>query len=108
MPKRQRWSQQARTPDHLAKLEHVAQGMSLEQIAELGILAEHVEALVPAEALELGGVGALSHAGGECAAFEAMAAEFQPPEPGGNRARLDDAGDRARGECRGAEAGRGG
>jgi hypothetical protein len=34
--------------------------MPVEQLAEFQILAEHVEALVPAEALELGDVGSAS------------------------------------------------
>jgi hypothetical protein len=45
--------------------------MAVEQVAEFRILAEHVEALVPAEPLELGRV----LAGGERAAFAA------PTEP---------------------------
>jgi hypothetical protein len=47
--------------------------MLVEQVAEFEILAEHVEALVPAEALELGGAGARLHAGAEGAALEAVA-----------------------------------
>ena len=81
--------------------------MSFEQVAELQIFAEHVEALVPAEPLELGGVGAGSHAGAEGAAFQAVAAELAPREARRGGTGLDDPGDRARGERCGAKAGQG-
>jgi hypothetical protein len=52
--------------------------MPLEQVAEFEVFAEHVEILVAAEALELGGVRAGLHAGAEGAALEAVAAELAP------------------------------
>jgi hypothetical protein len=66
------------------------------QVAEFEILAEPVEALVPAEPLELGGMGARLHAGAEGAAFQAVAAELMPSEPRCGGAALDDARDGAR------------
>ena len=56
--------------------QHVTQRMPLEQISEFQILAQHIERLVPAGGLELGGVGALGHAGGERTALQAVAAKF--------------------------------
>jgi hypothetical protein len=39
-------------------LQHTGERMAVEQVAELQVLAEHVEGFVAAEALELGGVDA--------------------------------------------------
>ena len=52
-----------------APSKEVFQGMAVEQGAELETLAEHVEALVPAEPFQLGGMGARSHPGAESAAL---------------------------------------
>jgi len=68
--------------------------VALEQIAELEILAEHVEAFVAAETLELGGLLATIHARGERAACQAVAAEIA--EPGRRRGSFDDRGPRPR------------
>ena len=88
-------------------LENSAERVAFEQVAELEIVAEHVEALVPAEPLEVGGVDAVLHAGGERAAFEAVAAEVAPAEPGGHGAGLDDLADRPGRQRLGADAGQG-
>ena len=84
--------------------------MALEQVAELEVFAEHVEALVPAEPLELAGMRCLLHAGGERAALEAVAAEFQPPETRPPRRGPARSRRRARGDAlrRRAGAGEGG
>ena len=54
--------------------------MTLEQIAEFEVFAEHVEALVAAEPLQLGRMAAAVHAGGQGAALEAVAAELAQAE----------------------------
>src|SRR5271166_3341246 len=61
-------------------LQHAAERMSFEQIAELQVFAEHIKALVAAEPFEFGGMHAALHAGGQCAAFQAVAAEIAQPE----------------------------
>ncbi len=80
--------------------------MAVEQVAELQILAEHIEGFVPPEALELGGVDAAIHASGQRAALEAVAGEIEPSKAGRDGARLDDVGNRARRERRFANLGR--
>ena len=72
--------------------------MAVEQVTELQVLAEHVEGFVATEALELGGVDAAIHASGQGAALEAVAGQVAPGKAGGDGARLDDVGDRARRE----------
>jgi hypothetical protein len=67
--------------------------MAFEEIAELKIFAEHVEAIMAAEALELGRVFAVIHAGREGAALEAVAAKIATAEPGLLGAGFDDFGD---------------
>ena len=64
--------------------------MSLEQIAELQVFAEHIKTLVAAKPFEFGGMHAAVHAGGQGAALEAVAAEIAQPETGGDGAGLDD------------------
>ena len=81
--------------------------MSFEQVAKLQVLAQDVGALVRTETLQLGGVFATIHAGGEGAALEAVAAKTPPAEPGFHGARLDDGGDRPGRDRQGAEAGQG-
>ena len=54
---------------------HPAKRVAVEQVAELQIFAKHIEAFMPAESPELGGVGAALHAGGQRAALEAVAAD---------------------------------
>jgi hypothetical protein len=81
--------------------------VAIEQVAEFQILAEHVEALVAAEALELGGVGAGGHAGAEGAAFQAVAAELAPREPRRGGTRQDDPRDGARRQGLAADRGPG-
>ncbi len=56
------------------ELQDAAERMPLEQVAELEIFAEYVEALVAAEPLQLGRVYAAIHAGGERPALEAVPA----------------------------------
>ena len=80
----------ARATSPSARSQYPIQRMPLEQIAELKIFAEHVEALVPAKPFQLGGVDAAFHAGGESAALEAVAAEVAPLEAGSDGADLDD------------------
>ncbi len=72
--------------------------MGVEQIAELQIFAQHIEAFMPAESPELGGVGAALHAGGQGAALQAVAAEVARHKPSCRGAGLNDAADRPRGE----------
>jgi hypothetical protein len=74
--------------------EHLVEGVAVEQVPEFQVFAEHVERLVPAEALEFGRVFAAVHPGGERAAFQAVAAKIPPAEPGCRGAGLDDGGDR--------------
>ena len=62
-------------PGHACPLQHPGEGMVLEQVAELQVLSQHLERLVPPQPLEGRGVHAAVHAGGERAAFEAVAAE---------------------------------
>ena len=81
--------------------------MAVEQVAEFQVLAEHIEGFVAPEALELGGVYAAIHARGQRAALEAVAGEVAPGKAGGDGARLDDVGDRARRERRFANLGEG-
>ena len=60
---------------HVAAVsQHAGKRVAFESVAKLEILTEHVEALVPSQALELGGVHAAVHAGGQRAALEAVAA----------------------------------
>jgi hypothetical protein len=56
--------------------------MAIEQVAELQVLAEHIEGFVAPEALEFGGVDAAIHAGGQRAALEAVAGEVAPGKAG--------------------------
>ena len=56
--------------------------MAVEQVAEFEVFAEHIEPLVPAEPLELGGVDAALRAGGERPALEAVPAELARREAG--------------------------
>jgi hypothetical protein len=72
--------------------------MPLEQVAELQIFAQHIEAFVTAESPELGGVGAALHAGGQRAGLEAVAAEVARHRPSCRGAGLNDAADRPSGE----------
>jgi hypothetical protein len=77
------------TQEHLQNaLERVA----IEQVAELQLLAEHIQAFVAPEALELGGVDAAIHARGQRAALEALAGEIAPAETRRDCARLVDGG----------------
>src|SRR5208337_1624971 len=73
--------------------QHAVKRVSLEQIAKLQILPEHVETLVAAEPLELGRMFATVHASGERAALEAVSAEIPPLESRLHGARFDDRGD---------------
>ena len=63
-------------------LQNPGERMAVEQVAELQVLAEHIEGFVAAEALELGGVDAAIHAGGQRAALEAVAGEVAPGKTG--------------------------
>ena len=81
--------------------------MPLEQIAELQILAEHIETLMATEALELGRMGTALHAGGQRPAFQAVAAEIPGYKTRLRGARLDDAADRPGGQRIGAQRGQG-
>lgn len=73
--------------------------MPLKQVAKLQILPTHVKTLVPYEPLQFGRRDAAVHAGGERAAFEAVATKVMPPEAGRHRARLDDLRHGLRGDC---------
>ena len=55
--------------------------MSLEKIAEFGVLTEHVEALVAAEPLQLGRMDAALHAGGERARLRLWPPRSRAPKP---------------------------
>jgi hypothetical protein len=81
--------------------------MPLEQVPKFEILAEHIEALVPTEPLELAGVNAWLHAGAEGAALQAVATELATREPRGVGAGLDDARDGARRQRLDADRGEG-
>jgi len=81
--------------------------MSLEKIAEFEVLAEHVEALVAAEPLQLGRMDAALHAGGERAALEALAVEIARPGAGRHSAGLDEMCDGLRRDRAGADPGQG-
>ena len=97
----------ARATSPSARSQYPIQRMPLEQIAELKIFAEHVEALVPAKPFQLGGVDAAFHAGGERAALEAVAAEVASLEAGGDGAGLDDLRHGLRRDRGAADAGQG-
>ena len=86
--------------------EHAAERMAVEQIAEFEVLAEHVEALVAAEPLQLGRMDAALHAGGQRAALEAVAAEIAQSKAGRDGAGLDDLRPRSAAHA-GADAGAG-
>ena len=81
--------------------------MIVKQVPELQVLPQHVEALVPPEALELRGMGAGLHAGAQRASLEAVPAELPPHEAGRGGAGLHDAADRPCGQRLGAEDGQG-
>jgi hypothetical protein len=90
-------------------LQHAVERVAVERVAELQGFVEHGVALVPAELLEAGGVRRVTWLWGQRAALQAMAAEGGAVETGGG-ARLDDAGDGAGIDRRGADdrAGQGG
>jgi hypothetical protein len=73
--------------------------------SEFQILAEHIERLVPSEAVELGGVGAPGHAGLSAPRCRLWPPNSSPPEADGRRACQHDAGDRAWSGRRGAAPG---
>jgi hypothetical protein len=89
------------------RLEHAAEGLSAEQIAEFEVFAEHVETLVAAEPFEFGGMHAAFHAGRQCPALEAVAAKIAQPETGRDGAGLDDLHEGLRRDCHGADPGQG-
>jgi hypothetical protein len=64
--------------------------VTVEQVTEFEVLAQHVEALVAAEPLQLGRMDAAVHAGGQGATLAAVAAELAQPEAGRDGAGLDD------------------
>ena len=71
--------------------------MPVEQVAGLEILAEHIEARVPAKALEFARMDAAVSAGGHGAVFEAVSGDVTPAERRHNGVDRDDVGDRAPG-----------
>ena len=88
--------------------EQPAERVAVERIAVLEVFVHHGVAAVPAEAFEAGGMHAEIHAGGQRAAFQAVAAEGGGVEPGGGGAGLHDAGDGAAVDRLGADGGRAG
>jgi hypothetical protein len=56
-------------------LQHAAERVAVEQIAEFQVFTEHVEAPVPAEAPEIGGMRTALPAGGERAALGPVTAK---------------------------------
>jgi len=81
--------------------------VALEQVAELQVFAEHVEALVPAESLEIGRMRAALRAGGEGAAFETVPAEIPAAKSGLRGTCLDDRGGGPGGDRLTADSGQG-
>jgi len=63
------------SPAGAGSLQHAAERVGFERVAEPQVFVEYGVALVPAELLEPGRVDATIHAGGERAALEAGAAE---------------------------------
>src|ERR1700712_5644984 len=57
------------------RLQHAAERVSLERVAEFEVVVEHGIALVASKLFQPGGVDAAIHAGGQGAALEAVAAE---------------------------------
>src|ERR1700710_780013 len=82
--------------------------MALERVAELEVFVEHSVGFVTAELLETCGMDVAVHTGAERAAFEAVAAEHRGVEAGPRGPRLDDPGDGAGVDRRGADPGQGG
>jgi hypothetical protein len=69
-----------------------AKWVAFKWIAELQILTENVEALMPTQAFEFGGVLAKVHARGGRVAFKTVAAKIPAAKSSGGCSRLDDLG----------------